>query len=394
MDPATPSTDRARRHRTAAWPTPALLVAVLLILLAGPAFAWWDFSPYTEHQDLMSRSIDIVAERYPDMAAEVTAYRDQLLSGTHDEDFDSDETNGSYSDYSGFSVAVPGAWWPTATRPVNAIQWVHDYQNPNYWDAAVAAYGPNRSDAYYKLGHILHNLQDLFVPAHAHISPHGSGTSGLVENHSWPLYFDNFEQYSEVTDNELNLAQPARIPEAELDTLMVTAATFSSTDNDTAAFYPSQYFAQPDAPGGWGRYKPYPSGGYPCGNDRIDNDLANAWSLYIVPRCCEVAAGAIRAFYVACNPTATEEPQALPAPVPKLRLSSPVRPGSPIRIAGLNVPATITLLDISGRTVARLLASPSHPALCPTLPPGIYACRITTGSRTFTQPIIIVSPAH
>jgi hypothetical protein len=86
-----------------------ITIATLLAVLAGPASAWWDFSPYTEHQDLMSRSIDIAAERYPDMAAEVTAYRDQLLSGTHDEDFDSDETNGSYCDYSGYCVAVPGA---------------------------------------------------------------------------------------------------------------------------------------------------------------------------------------------------------------------------------------------------------------------------------------------
>jgi len=366
-------------------------VAALLALLAGQAFAWWDFSPYTEHQDLMSRSIDIVAERFPDMAAEVAAYRDQLLSGTHDEDFDEDETNGSYSDYSGYCATVPGAWWPTATRPLNAIQWVHDNQNPNYWDAAVAAYGSNRSDAYYKLGHVLHNLQDLFVPAHAHISPHGLGTSGLVEYHSWPLYFDNFEEWCEVTDNELNLAQYGRIPEAEFDTLMVSAATFSSTDNESATFYPSQYYAPPDAPGGWGRYRPYPSGSYPCGNDRIDNDLANAWSLYIVPRCCEVAAAGIRAFYVACNPTTIEEPPSLTSPAQNVRLNSPVRPGSLIHITGLDAPATMTILDISGRTVARLAIATSQRVFCPRLPAGIYTCRITTDSRTFTQPLIIIA---
>jgi len=176
--------------------------------------------------------------------------------------------------------------------------------------------------------------------------------------------------------------------------LMIVAAMFSSTDYDSASFYPTQYFAPPDAPGGWGRYKPYPSGGYPCGNDRIDNGLANAWSLYIVPRCCEVAAGAIRNFYVTCNPTAVEEPPALPSPAPKLRLSSPVSSGSPLRITGLNSMATITLLDISGRTVARLAIAASQSALCPALPPGIYACRITTGNTTFTQSLIVVAPTH
>jgi hypothetical protein len=358
----------------------ALLLSALLLT---PAFGWWDFSPYSEHEDLLNRSIDIVAERYPDMAAEVNAYRDQLLSGVYDEDYDEDQTNGSYSDYSGYCAAVPDAWWPTATRALNAIQWVHDALNPNNWDAAVAAYASSPSDAYYKLGHILHNHQDLFVPAHAHISPHGSGTSGLVENHSWPLYFDNFEQWCEVTDNELNLANPAEIPEDSLDNLMAAAAVFSATDNDPTGFYPTQYYAPPDAPGGWGRYRPYPSGGYPCGNDRIDNDLANAWSLYIVPQCCEQVAGAIRFFYVTCNPTAVSAPSA-PRVLPALRLPSPLRPGAP-----LNLPASarVTFSDISGRTVAVVRGS----AACPALPSGTYACRVSTGPRTFTRPLTIVT---
>ena len=368
-----------------------LSLFILFAFSVMPAFAWWDFSPYIEHQDLLSRSIDIAAERYPDMAAEIAAFRDELLSGTHDEDYDEDETNGSYSDYSGYCAAVPGAWWPTATRQLNAIQWVNDGLNPDNWAAAVGTYPSSKSDAYYKLGHVLHNLQDLFVPAHAHISPHGSGTSGLVENHSWPVYLDNFELWCEVTDNELSRAQPGRIPEAGLDTLMVAAATFSSTDNESAAFYPDRYYAPPDAPGAWGRYRPYPSGGYPCGNDRIDNDLANSWSLYIVPRCCEVTAAALRALFVAC--AAVEEPSAMPSPAPKLRLSSPVSAGSPIRVTGLDAPATLTLLDVAGRAVARLTII-SHSVSCPSVPAGTYACRITTGSTTCTQPIVVVASDH
>jgi hypothetical protein len=290
-----------------------LRAIAVLLLAAGSAFCWWDFWPYTEHQDMMSRSVDICADRYPDMAAEVASYRDQLKSGTHDEDFDSDEVNGSYCDYSGYSPQVPGAWWPTARRHLNAVQWVHDPLNPNNWNAAVVRYTANKADAYYMLGHIIHNLQDLFVPAHSHISPHGLGTAGLVENHSWPGYFDDFEQYCEVTDNELRLAQPSRIPEASLESLMVGAAVFSNTDAESVGFLPSLYYAHPDTAGGWGRYRPYPSGSYPCGRDRIDNNLANAWSPWLVPACCEHAAGALRAFYLACNPTTAEEPALQPA---------------------------------------------------------------------------------
>ncbi len=279
----------------------------LLLALCASVFGWWDFWPYTEHQNLVSRSIDICAERYPDMASEIVAYRAELKSGVHDEDFDSDEVNGSYCDYSGYSPAVPGAWWPTARRHLTAIQWVLDSLNPNNWTAAVVRYASSKADAYNMLGHIVHNLQDLFVPAHSHISPHGLGTGGLVENHSWPAYFDNFEQYCEVTDNELRLARADRIPELALETLMVRAAVFSNTDAESAGFLPSEYYAHPDTAGGWGRYRPYPSGGYPCGRDRIDNALADAWSFWIVPTCCEYGAAALREFYLACNPTAVKE---------------------------------------------------------------------------------------
>lgn len=347
---------------------------------AGPLFAWWDVWPYLEHQALMSRSIDIAAERYQDMAVEITAYRDELLSGAHDEDFDSDGSNGSYCDYSGFCAVIPDAWWPTAARPLNAIQWIHDSGNPNCWDSAVAAYARNRADAYHRLGHIEHNLQDLFIPAHSHISPHGSGTGNLVENHSWPTYPDNFEQWCEVNDHELKLARADRIPVGGRETLMKAAAVFSSTDNESAAFYPSQYYAMPDAPGGWGRYRPYPSGGHPCGYDNVDNDCANSWSEYLVPRCCEVAAAAIRTFYLAGNLPNSQG----------LRVESPVKVGSPFRIIGLDAPATIALVDITGRVVARLSISPSESVLCPSIPAGPYGCQVSVGGATFTQPIVVV----
>jgi hypothetical protein len=354
----------------------ALISTVLLgLVLAAPAWCWWDFWPYLEHQDMLARSVEIAAERYPDMAGEIQSCQDQLLSGTHDEDFDSDETNGSYSDYSGYCPSVPDAWWPTARRHLNAIQWVCDGLNPNNWYAAVAAYPGSRSDAYYMLGHVIHNLQDLFVPAHAHISPHGLGTGGLVENHSWPGYFDDFEQWDEVTENELGRARSERIPEAPLETLMVRAALFSSTDVESISFYPSQYYAVPDSAGGWGRYRPYPSGGYPCGNDRIDNDLANAWSLYIVPACCEYAAAALRAFYLACNPTAVSESLA-PGPRSLTPIPSPVSSRALSRMA---FPAGTELYDRTGRRVTPV-----------GLTPGVYICRMPRDGKTITRPLVVV----
>jgi len=356
--------------------------SLLLLALAAAAFGWWDTWPYYEHQDLLDRTIDICAERYPDLAAEIDVYRDDMLSGTHDEDVDEDQTNGSYCDYSGYCPTVPDAWWPTARRRLNAIQWVHDPLNPNNWPAAVATYQSSKTDAYYMLGHVLHNLQDLFVPAHASIAPHGLGTSGLVENHSWPAYFDNFEQYSEVTGNELGLARSDRIPEAMLDTLMVRAAAFSTTNADSAGFRPTDYYANPDTAGGWGRYRPYPSGGYPCGNDRISNSLANQWSLWLVPRCCEQTAAAIRAFWLECQGVGSRE--AATAALNRLALRSPCRQGFTLTTA--DRPLSASFISPDGRIAATASGTTLR---CPALPPGLWLVRITSGPASVTRPLII-----
>lgn len=356
-------------------------VCIVLLAFAGPACGWWDFWPYLEHQDMLDRSIDIAMSRYPDMAAEIDVYRDEMLEGTHDEDYDEDEINGSYCDYSGYCVAVPGASWPTARRPLNAIQWVHDGQNPNSWEAAVDAYRSNRASAYYQLGHVLHNLQDLFVPAHAHVAPHGLGTGGLVENHSWPGYFDNLEQYSE--SGERSRARADRIPELGLDSAMHQAALFAATDAESAVYYPSMYYAAPDAPGGWGRYRPYPSGGCPCGRDRVDNDLANAWSVWLVPRCCEYGAAVIRAFYLACHPTGEEECGRTGSGLTP-RFSTPARPGA--MLLRTAAPARVRFVSPDGRV--RAIAHGTD-IRCPDLAEGVWLVLVSTGDRRLTRKLVV-----
>lgn len=282
---------------------------LLMIVFTGILFAWWDTWPYAEHQSITSKAIDIAAQRWPEMAAEINSFRDQLKQGSHDEDFGSDTLYGNSSDYSAYNPSVPTAYWVTAQLHLNGLQWIRAWQNPYSWDVALALYGTNQSAAYLALGHVLHNLEDLFIPAHSFLGPHGPGTSGLVYNHSWPLYFDNFEQYCEVTSNELNRSDPNRIPEyiQSAESLMVQAAIFSSSDQESLIYFPSQYYAQPDSAGDWGKYRPYPYQGYPCGNDNIDNDLANNWSLFLVPRCVEYSASMIRFFYVQFHTAIKEE---------------------------------------------------------------------------------------
>jgi predicted CopG family antitoxin len=275
------------------------LIGLLIILFPISVFGWWEIWPYNDHQAITSKAIDIAGERWPEMAEEINNYRDEMKQGSHDEDFGSDTLYGNSSDYSAYSPTLPQAYWPLARLHLNALEWIRAWQNPYSWDRAVSWYGSNQSAAYLALGHVLHNLQDLFVPAHSFVAPHGLGTGGLVYNHSWPFYFDNFEQYCEVTANELNRSDPNRIPEvlSAPESLMVQAAIFATQDQESLNYFPNQYYAPPDSVGDWGKYRPYPYQGYPSGIDNITNDIANAWSLFLVPRCVEYTAGMIRLFY-------------------------------------------------------------------------------------------------
>lgn len=276
---------------------------IVIFLLPNIALSWWEFWPYNDHQAITSKAIDITAQRWPEMANEIINYRDQMKQGSHDEDYGSDTLYGNSSDYSAYSPLIADAYLPIAQLHLNALEWIRAWQNPYSWDVALALYGSNQSAAYLALGHVLHNLQDLFVPAHSFLGPHGLGTGGLVYNHSWPLYFDNFEQYCEVTANELNRADPNLIPEgiSSPESLMVEAAILATTDQESLTYYPNQYYAPPDSAGDWGKYRPYPFQGYPCGIDNITNDIANAWSLFLVPKCVEYTAGMIRLFYCQFN---------------------------------------------------------------------------------------------
>ena len=290
-----------RRRRPILTIMPCLLA--LAVLVPSRAAAWWDIWPWEEHQWMADRAVDIAMERFPELAAEIDQYREQIMDGTHDEDFDSDPSFGSSADYSALCPAVPRAYWPIAQLPLNAIQWIHAAVNPCSWEKAIGAYPSDKATAYYRLGRVMHNLQDLFVPAHVYVAPHGLGSGGLVYNHSWPLYFDNFEQWCEVNDHELGLANPDLIPVRlrNVNRLMAVAAYFTFRDAPGKNYYPSSYYDPPDRKGEWGKYIPHPYGGYPSGYDSIDNELANDWSLRQVPRCCEFCAALIKVYWDKVN---------------------------------------------------------------------------------------------
>ena len=266
---------------------------------------------------------------------------------------------------------------------------------------AISLYGSNQSAAYLALGHVLHNVEDLFVPAHSFLGPHGLGTSGLVYNHSWPLYFDNFEQYCEVTSNELNHSDPNRIPEivAAPESLMVQSAVFSTTDQESLSYFPSQYYASPDSAADWGKYRPYPYQDYPCGNDNIDNNLANNWSLFLVPRCVEYAAGMIRFFYIQFHTSIKEEVKQSQIRLTSIR-SNPFTYQIEINYSLAKTGgANLRIIDLLGRTVKILDRGVKEPgeyqviwdgknSKGKNLPAGTYFCVLSINGQSISQKII------
>jgi hypothetical protein len=379
------------------------VIALLTILMPGIVLGWWETWPYNDHQAITSKAIDIAAQRWQEMASEINNFRDEMKQGSHDEDYGSDTLYGSSSDYSAYNPLVPDAYWLTAQLHLNALQWIRAWQNPYSWDVALSLYGSNPGAAYLALGHVLHNLEDLFVPAHSFLGPHGSGTGGLVYNHSWPLYFDNFEQYCEVTSNELNRSDPNRIPDNILspESLMVLASIFATTDQESLNYYPNQYFAQPDSAGDWGKYRPYPYQGYPCGNDNIDNDIANAWSLFIVPRCVEYTAAVIRLFYVQFHTGLNEETSSIRSEIQLKGICPDPFTGQTGICYSVTVRKEVCLriIDASGRTLKIIDYGLKEPSEYQTiwdgknskgkvLPAGIYFCVLTINGKSVSRQIV------
>jgi hypothetical protein len=248
----------------------------------------------------------------------------------------------------------------------------------------------------------MHNLEDLFVPAHSFIAPHGSGTSGLVDNHSWPLYFDNFEQYDEVTENELGRADPNRIPEAYQtpETLMIQASLYVTSDQDSLGYYPGTYYAAPDFAGDWGKYRPYPYNGYPCGEDMIDNGIANTWSLFIVPRCVESNAALIRLFWELTHTAVAETPVAAAGRLTFSAAPNPFSSRVTLRIANSTRHTPLSALvirDASGRRIRelRMTAGDAQSVvwngtddLGRAVPAGVYYCQSAGAECSEVRPIV------
>lgn len=172
--------------------------------------------------------------------------------------------------YHGFDP-VQGYHWPGTN--LTTIEWANYEGNSFSWENALYFYqSGQKEEAYECLGHLLHLLVDLSVPAHVNVVNHGISISSINAGTFYDpdilrLVVDEYElalsgglSIPDVYDfipgilnefrNSLNLANPDNIPEIY---------NLHSCFNDLAeiTYYSPvvrQYFSPPDSEGGWGNY--------------------------------------------------------------------------------------------------------------------------------------------
>lgn len=147
----------------------ALCFAVLAALVGSPtASQAWDSGPTSTHAKFTEWAIDQLASRYPVLAQ----YREIIVDGA---DTELHELPVSGSRYGVDFASVQNRGTNEGTNDIQA-----------WWRDASAAYGQGDFDqAFFILGIVLHYMEDMGVPAHAHHLIHQGPPNDIN--------FDNFE---------------------------------------------------------------------------------------------------------------------------------------------------------------------------------------------------------
>jgi hypothetical protein len=161
--------------------------------------------------------------------------------------------------------------WPGAVA--TTIEWANDSINSFTWGNAIALYRLDRRlEAYQCLGHVLHLLMDLSVPAHVKVVNHGAS---LLSLHSGTWYDPDYaqttlEDYETALSGGLNIPTQIEIPDllgafrSALYSAQVTSIPDSSSVEGLfrglaiSTYYDSlvnRYYAPPAVNGQFGFYK-------------------------------------------------------------------------------------------------------------------------------------------
>lgn len=172
--------------------------------------------------------------------------------------------------YHGFDP-VHGYHWPGTN--LTTIEWA-EYEGNNFsWENAVYLYNTGHKEkAYECLGHVLHLLADLSVPAHVNVVNHGISISSdhagtfydpdilnlVVDEYemalsggiSIPAIYDFIPDILNEFRNSLNLADADSIPELDTPEEYFNNLAVLTYNNSIVR----QYYSPPDSEGEWGNY--------------------------------------------------------------------------------------------------------------------------------------------
>ncbi len=286
--------------------------SVVLWLVAVPGLAGENGAKYdaaTNHREMVIKALQLaVSAGFVDTSMSLQDIQDRLEAGVYSEDFDPipgvpgstfpspwDKTPtfdftgwlpdlripyGSLADdsrssgwYRGLNHGydpVSGYRWPGADT--TTVGWADASQNAFSWHNALAlSMHDRKAEAYECLGHVLHLLMDLSVPAHVKVVNHGASLTakkdGLLHPDLGIVIIDEYEmalsgglQPSAMTavipdlsadfKHAVDSARVERIPlRAHWSDYLTVLATY--TYNSPLV---NQYYAAPDSEGHWGSY--------------------------------------------------------------------------------------------------------------------------------------------
>ncbi len=154
-----------------------LLISAAVLLSAAPADA---YDHKHTHRWLTRQAAQLLVQAYPGQYDELLEYIDEVAAGAeHEDDLFVDGDNDPqtlrvmrhfYRPVDGAGLSMYGQTFPTS------YQWAIEGSEANEWDwndGMVAWRAGDRDEAYFVLGHVVHLIQDLTVPAHTHLDVHG-----------------------------------------------------------------------------------------------------------------------------------------------------------------------------------------------------------------------------
>lgn len=207
----------------------ALSLFVLASVLVGQPRRARAYDPSHTHRWIARKAVEHLVALYPGQYDELLAYVDQVAAGAeHEDDLildgDTDPTTARvmrhfYRATDGLGLSYGGTDFPSS------YVWGVVGSEQNEWDYGDALAAYQRGDkeaAYFIIGHIVHLVSDLTVPAHSHLDAHGPPTG------------DDYEGYcSSQMQSEFDGALPTPAPRtplpvvADLEELWVATASAS-----------------------------------------------------------------------------------------------------------------------------------------------------------------------